>query len=110
MKKTGLKNIKKKFIHVVGGGVLAEDIFTKNIGFIAIVILILTFSISNRYSCNEKLAKIESLQRELKDAKYESLTISAQLEGISREAKVKNLLDKNGVVLEKPKDAIYNLK
>lgn len=110
MKKLKIKDLKKKFMHVAGGEVLTEDIFLKNIRFIFLVIVIIALYISNRYSCIEKIAEIESLQKELKDAKYESLTISTQLEGISREAKVKSLLDRNGVVLEKPKDAIYKLK
>ncbi|NDV95784.1 hypothetical protein D0T84_12815 [Dysgonomonas sp. 521] len=105
-----VKDIKKKIMYILGGTVLTEDFFWKNARFIITVFIIIVLYISNRYSCIEKMAKIESLQRELKDAKYESLTISAQLMGVSRESKVENLVQKNGVDLKQPKEPIYKLE
>ncbi|NDV68700.1 FtsL-like putative cell division protein [Dysgonomonas sp. 25] len=104
------KEVKKKFMHIVGGSVLAEDFVTKNIRFIIVIFVILVFYISNRYSCIEKQSKIESLQRELKDAKYESLTISAKLISVSRETRVNELIKKNELELERTKEPVYKIK
>ncbi len=97
-------------MYILGGTVLTEDFFWKNARFIATVFIIIVLYISNRYSCIEKMAKIESLQYELKDAKYESLTISSQLMGVSRESKVEELVLKNGVEIKLTKDPTYKIK
>lgn len=108
--KVSPKEIKKRIMYILGGTVLTEDFFWKNTRFIITVIIVIVLHISNRYTCNEKVSQIEKLQRELKDAKYESLTISAELISLSREAKVQELMNKNGVELEMPQEPIYRLK
>ena len=97
-------------MYIFGGTVLTEDFLWKNIRFIITLFVIVVLYISNRYSCIEKVAKIEQLQQELKDAKYESQTISAKLVSISREAKVRELMQKNGVELEPSKEPIYKIE
>lgn len=96
-------------MYILGGTVLTEDFFWKNARFIITVFVIIVLYISNRYSCIEKMSSIEKLQRELKDAKYESLTISAELMGVSRESKVEDLVRKNGVDLKQANEPIYKL-
>lgn len=97
-------------MHIVGGSILAEDIIVKNIRFIVVIVVIMALYISNRYSCIEKQAQIEKLQHELKDAKYESLTISAELISVSRETRVKELVKKSGLELERTKEPVYKIK
>ncbi|MDR1883148.1 MAG: hypothetical protein LBR26_10280 [Prevotella sp.] len=104
------KDIKKKVMYILGGTVLTEDFFWKNARFIITVFIILVLYISNRYSCIEKKAKIESLQNELKDAKFESLTIAARLTGVSRKLKVEELIRQNGVELQQIKEPVYKIK
>lgn len=106
----GAKDIKKKIMYIIGGTVLTEDFFWKNARFIATVCIIIVLYISNRYSCIEKMAKIETLQHELKDAKYESLTISADLMGLSRESKVEDMVQKGGVELTQTSEPVYKIK
>lgn len=105
-----VKDVKKKVMYILGGTVFTEDFFWKNTRFIITVFIILILYISNRYSCIEKRAKIESLQRELKDAKYEFQTISAELMGVSREARVEDLVQKNGVEISQTKEPTYKIK
>jgi cell division protein FtsL len=104
------KDVKKKIMYILGGTVLTEDFFWKNARFIITVCFIIVFYISNRYSCIEKMAKIETLQRELKDAKYESLTISADLMGLSRESRVEGMVQKSGVDLKQTTTPVYKIK
>lgn len=105
-----LKEAKKKLMHVIGGTVLTEDVLLKNTRFMVLIFIILALYISNRYSCIEKVAEIEKLQRELKDAKYESLTISAELVGLSREGRIKDLVAKKNLELERTNEPIYKIK
>lgn len=104
------KDIKNKIMYILGGTVLTEDFFWKNARFFITVFIIIVFYISNRYSCIEKMSQIEKLQNELKDAKYESLNISAKLMGVSRESKVEDLVQKNGVDLKMSSEPIYKIK
>ncbi|MFR9165547.1 MAG: FtsL-like putative cell division protein [Dysgonomonas sp.] len=108
--KVNLKEIKKRTMHVLSGSILTEDIIMKNIRFLFVVFVIVVLYISNRYSCISKMAEIQSLQKELKDVKYESLNISTELIGISRESQVQALVEKNGLNLEIPKDPIYRIE
>lgn len=105
-----VKDIRKKIMYVLGGNILAEDIIVKNTRFIIIFIIILILYISNRFSCIDKMSQIETLQRELKDAKYESLTISAKLVGVSRESKVESLVKSKGVDIQLNTEPVYKIK
>jgi len=105
-----LKDIKKNVMHVMSGSILTEDFFVKNTRFILVVFIIMVFYISNRYSCISKQAEIESLKLELKDAKYESQTISSELTGISRQTQVRSLIEKNGLDLKVPTEPSYIVK
>lgn len=97
-------------MYVLGGTVLTEDIIVKNIRFIIIIFVIVALYISNRFSCIEKRDRIDRLQRELIDAKYESNTISAELMSVSREMKVNELIQKYGLELERSKEPVYIIK
>jgi len=97
-------------MHVLSGTILTEDFFLKNTRFMLVVFIIMVFYISNRYSCISKLAEIESLKRELKDAKFESLSISSELTGLSRQAQVRSLVERNGLDLDFPSDPSYKVE
>lgn len=105
-----VKDIKKKIMYVLGGNILAEDIIVKNTRFIIVFIIILILYISNRFSCIDKMSQIETMQRELKDAKYESLTISAKLIGVSRETRVESLVKSKGVNIQLNTEPVYKVK
>lgn len=105
-----IKDIRRKIMYVLGGNILAEDIIVKNTRFIIVFIIILLLYISNRFSCIDKMSQIETLQRELKDVKYESLTISAKLVGVSRETKVESLVKSKGVDIQLNTEPVYKVK
>lgn len=107
--KVALKEMRKNVMHVLSGTVLTENFFIKNTRFMLVVFVIVVFYISNRYSCISKMAEIQKLERELKDVKYESLTISTELIGISRESQVQTLVDKNGIELDNSKDPVFTI-
>lgn len=104
------KDVKKKIMYVLGGNILAEDIIIKNIRFIILFIAIIMLYISNRFSCIDKMSQIEKLQHELRDVKYESLTISAKLIGVSRETKVESLVKSKGVDIKLNTEPVYKVK
>jgi vacuolar-type H+-ATPase subunit I/STV1 len=101
MKKDGKANkLKNKVMYILSGSVLTEDFFVKNTFFIAVVLILMVLYISNRYNYIEQVSKIESLQKELKDAKYEYQTVSSQLTAISRQSQVIKLVEQDQLGLE----------
>ena len=108
MKQTGAE-IKRKVMHILGGTVLTEDVFLKNTRFLFVLFLIGVLYIWNRYSCTGKIAEIEKYRVELKDAKYEALTISSELTSLSRQSKVQGSIEKNGLGLMPAKEPVYRL-
>lgn len=107
--KIELKEIRKNVMHVLGGTILTEDFFVKNTRFMLVIFVIMVLYISNRYSCIEKMSEIQNLERELKDAKYESLTISSELTSISRQSQVQSLVNKYELGLEVSKEPAFSI-
>lgn len=97
-------------MHVLSGTILTEDFFVKNFRFIVVIFCVAALYISNRYSCISKQAEIESLKAELKDAKYESQTISSELTSMSRQTQVKSLIEKNGLDLKMSNQPLYKVE
>ncbi len=73
------------------------------------ILIIATTAISLRYSCEKKLARIERLNRELLDKRFEALTRSSELIGISRPSQVKKLINKKGIEIEESDKPAYIL-
>lgn len=108
--KMKLDNIRKSFVHIFGGSVLTENFFLRNMKFIIIVVVIMLFFISHRYTVLQKMSDIERLQRELKDAKYESLTISSKLTEASRQTQIERRVQDAGLELHVADEPVYRIK
>lgn len=102
-------NIRKSFVHVFGGSVLTGDFFLKNMRFIIAIVLIMFLFISHRYRVLQRMGEIEKLQQELKDAKYESLTISSKLTEASRQSEIERRLKEAGLDLKVTAEPVYHL-
>ena len=100
-------NIRKSFVHVFGGSVLTEDFFLRNMRFILVIVLIMFLFISHRYTVLQRMSEIESLERVLKDAKYESLTISSRLTEASRQGEVERRVAEAGLELRGTNEPVY---
>ena len=84
---------------ILNGEILTKKFFQKQYGLL-IMIAVLTFLyVDNRYYCETQLAKEIELKRKIQDAKYESLTISAELMEISRQSNVMREVNINGLGL-----------
>jgi cell division protein FtsL len=108
--KINFEKIRKSFVYVFGGSVLTEDFLLKNMRFIAIVLVIIFVFIGHRYTVLQKMSEIEKLQRELKDAKYEALTISADLTKASRLTEIERLIEKEGLELKISNEPVYRIR
>lgn len=103
-------NIRKSFVHVFGGNVLTENFFAKNIVFILVLVVVMILFISHRYTVLQRIAEMERLKVELKDAKYESLDISAALTEAGRQAQIEKRIEELGLDLKVTGQPVYRIE
>jgi hypothetical protein len=84
---------------IINGNILTKRFFQKQYGLILMIAVLTIFYVDNRYYCETQLAKEIDLKNKILDAKYESLTISAELMQISRQSNVFKLVKTNGIEL-----------
>ncbi|MDR1746606.1 MAG: hypothetical protein LBR49_04975 [Tannerella sp.] len=96
-------------LYILSGGILKEEFVVRHVGLIVFVVFLLFCFILNRYACFSKLRKIDQLQQELRDVKYEHTAVSGQLTGSNRISQVEELVKRNGLDLESAKTPPYIL-
>lgn len=108
-KKTKKKEKRLSFLYILGGGVLTEDFILNHTRMIALVVFLVFFFIGNRYTCMQKLREIDQLQQQLRDVRFEALSISSELTGNSRQSQIEMLIEEQGIELEGAKTPPYEL-
>lgn len=103
-------NIRKSFVHVFGGSVLTENFLLRNMRFILVLVLVMILFISHRYTMLQGMSDIERLQQELKDVKYEALTISSSLTEASRQGEIERRVEEEGLELEISNEPVYYIE
>ncbi|MDD2475629.1 MAG: FtsL-like putative cell division protein [Dysgonamonadaceae bacterium] len=104
------EKIRKSFVRVFGGNILTENFIINNMRFFVMLLIIIFVFISHRYSYLRKMSKIESLQHELKDARYESLTISSNLTQASRQTEIEKQISQYGLEIKISNEPIYYIQ
>ena len=79
----------------MGGDILTAQVIRRQIWLIVLVVFFIIIYISNRYSIQQDLIKIDQLQEELRNAKYKALSSSSQITERSRESNVLKMLQNN---------------
>ena len=77
--------------------------------FILVAVLVMILFISHRYTVLERMSQIERLQQVLKDAKYESLTISSSLTEASRQGEIERRVEEAGLELKIANEPVYHI-
>ena len=98
-----LKNIKiesKDLRTILDGTLFYKGLIKNNLLYIVFLTLLAIFYIGNRYKCEDQLAQIAQLEKEITDLRYEAITTNAELMSISRQSEVARLVKKRGIDLE----------
>jgi len=77
--------------------------------FVIAIVLVMFLFISHRYKVLQQMTEIEKLQQELRDAKYESLTISSSLTEASRQGEIERRIEEAGLELKVTNEPVYYL-
>ena len=118
------KNIKKplsnvkEFTDVTGssirdlfaGNVLTKKNLTKQWKLILLLIFLAFCYIGNRYSCEQRIAEIDKLQKRLTDVKFEALTRSSELMEMGKQSQVHKLINSKNINLTESTTPPYKIK
>lgn len=82
---------------ILNGNILTNRFIKKQYMLVLMLVVLSIFYIDNRYTSEKQLKQVAELKKQIQDAKYESLTISAELVEISRQSNVYKLLQERGI-------------
>jgi len=107
--KSGKGNVSyKTFLkEIFDGTILTKGFLTRNFRMIMIIVAGILFYIGNHYGVIMNLNKIDKLQNELADVKYEALTQSSLLMRESRQSRVREMVQEKELGLEDSKIPPY---
>ena len=93
---------------ILGGDILTTTTIRRQIWLFLLIAFFALIYISNRYSCQQDLIEINSLQEKRQDAKYKALSSSSLMTERSRESNVLEMLkDSNDSTLKTPNQPPY---
>lgn len=97
------------FNELLDGSFMTKDVMRRNAGLMLLLVGLIIVYISNHYAVIMRLSEIDSLQKELTEAKYEALTRTSDLMRESRQSFIQNLISQKGLELEVSKTPPYTI-
>lgn len=94
---------------LLSGTMISEKLILNNLGYISFVTFLLAIYIGNRFNAEKVTRESTRLQREVKDLKAESLSISSELMHSSRQSEVYRLVREKGLDLVELKTPPFKL-
>jgi cell division protein FtsL len=84
---------------IVNGEILTKKFIRRQYLLILLLVVLSIWYIDNRYSSEKQIARVTELRKKIQDAKYESLTVSAELVEISKRSSIILLMQSKGMEL-----------
>lgn len=82
---------------ILGGGFLASGQTAKHLPFLLFLAFLAIIYIGNSYYAEKNVRKIEKLQKEVKELRYEHIYTKSQRVSKSRQSEIANSLSKEGI-------------
>ena len=82
---------------ILGGGFLARKKIARNLPFVLFLAFLAILYIGNSYYAEKNIRKIERLQKELKELRYEHIFTKSKLMSKSRQSEVAESLNEEGI-------------
>jgi len=84
----------------LNGAFFTKKFIKRQLWLFAMIFILTIFYVDNRYYCEKQLFKIIELQKKIKDVKYESLTVSADLMSMTRQSRIIKMVNERGLNLK----------
>ena len=95
---------------IIGGDILANDFFRRQMGLLVLIMVLVLFYIHNRYACQQQIIAIDRMKKELTNMKYNALTRSSELTEKSRQSKIEEYVSKEKSTLQTSTNPPYLIK
>ncbi len=96
-RKKGSNNAARSARNILGGTFLTKERTAKHLPFMLFLAFLAIIYIGNSYYAEKNIRKIERLQKQLKEMRYEYVTIKSYLMHSSRQSQVANSLKDKGI-------------
>ena len=94
---------------LMSGSMVTEKIILKNLGYLLLLTLLGAIYIANRFHAEKLTRETTRLQKEVKDLRSESLSISADLMYASKQSEVFRLVREKDLNLEELREPPFKL-
>ncbi len=94
---------------LISGSTVTDKIILKNLGFILLLTLLGAIYIANRFHAEKITRETTRLQKEVKDLRSESLSVSADLMYASKQSEVFRLVREKELNLEELREPPFEL-
>jgi hypothetical protein len=83
--------------NILGGTFLTKEYTARHLPFLLFLAFVAIIYIGNSYYAEKNIRKIERLQKELKEMRYEHITYKSQVNKSTSQSQVANSLRNNGI-------------
>lgn len=94
---------------LMSGSMVTEKIILKNLGYLFLLTFLGAIYIANRFHAEKITRETTRLDREVKDLRSESLSVSADLMKASKQSEVFRLVKEKGLNLEELREPPFEL-
>jgi hypothetical protein len=94
---------------LLDGTFMTKEVIRRNYGLMLLLVGLIFIYISNHYAVIMRLSEIDSLQKELTEAKYEALTRTSDLMRESRQSSVLKMIGDRGLTLIEAQTPPYTI-
>ncbi|MBQ9339951.1 MAG: hypothetical protein IJS13_06420 [Paludibacteraceae bacterium] len=94
--KFSFDNIRSLFQEILSGDVFTRETFRKQYGLILFVVFLFGVYINAGYQAQRQQRRIAELNKQIEEAHFEYLTVSAQLVEQTRQSVISKRLEENG--------------
>jgi cell division protein FtsL len=94
---------------LISGTFLTEKLILNNIRYALLLAALGIIFIANKFGAERMQRQITVLEQEVRDLRAESLTVSAELGGVSRQSEIIDLVKERGLGLEELREPPFRI-
>lgn len=94
---------------LMSGSMITQKLVLRHLGFFILLTLLGILYIANRYHAEKVVREITALQKEVKELRSRSITISADLMFISKQSEVSRMVNERGLELKELREPPYKI-